>query len=308
MTEHFQHQGSAIEYRGSLLEYLKLSYSNALLVVLTFGLYLPWAKTNRRNFLFKNTFMHKQLFQYTGKGEDLFWKWLLAIAVFAIFGALMGFLAQWGSGKAIFLVVHNIVLILSFIIFAGWMKLAGIKYFINQSKLSSQNFSSDLNLANAVREYTLGCSLSILTLGLYYPVFYLKIQNLLLESFQFKNQKYQFQGRKLTYFWICLRGFFLNVLTLGFYQPWHLQNRWKFLITNLQSNEHRWTLNIDSKKLLYYALVRWLLMTFSFGILSPVVTHKWMQLFLKSLHCTALAPTDQNHSSKAQTANPIPHS
>jgi uncharacterized membrane protein YjgN (DUF898 family) len=274
---------------------MKLSYSNALLCVFTFGLYLPWAKTHRRIFICQNIFFKNTPLQYTGKGEDLFWKWGKALCVFVPFWILMGFLAQAVTSKAAFLLIHNLLLILSFVLFAGLIKFGGLKYLISQTRFFDKSIHLKFDLRSVLVQYVAGFLISLVTLGLYYPFFYLNLRKILINKIISDNHTCSFHGSSKNYFLICAKGFFLILITLGFYYPWHQKNRWQFLLQNTHWDRSQILLVMNQKQIFYYALMRWPVMVFSLGILSPLVTHYWMKLFLQSLVYTSLAPTDRNH-------------
>jgi uncharacterized membrane protein YjgN (DUF898 family) len=75
----------AIEFTGSWREYLPIAITNALLIICTLGIYRFWAAARQRRYLWSRTrFIDDQL-EWTGTGREMFFGFLIVIAVLAPF-------------------------------------------------------------------------------------------------------------------------------------------------------------------------------------------------------------------------------
>ena len=85
-------QGRAIEFKGTWREYLPIAATNALLFICTLGIYRFWAAARQRRYLWSRTrFMDDQL-EWTGTGREMFFGFLIVIAVLAPFFLFFQFL------------------------------------------------------------------------------------------------------------------------------------------------------------------------------------------------------------------------
>ncbi len=72
---HFQFHGSASEYFGIWIV-------NILLMIVTFGLYAPWAKVRRLRYFYGNTELIKRRFDFTGIPHKILLGRLIAIGIY----------------------------------------------------------------------------------------------------------------------------------------------------------------------------------------------------------------------------------
>src|SRR5690242_21404598 len=73
------------EYFGTGFGLFTLVFKNLLLTVLTLGLYLPWARTERRKYLWQNIELDGHRLRYHGTGRELALGYLKVAVVYALF-------------------------------------------------------------------------------------------------------------------------------------------------------------------------------------------------------------------------------
>jgi uncharacterized membrane protein YjgN (DUF898 family) len=71
-----------IAYTGRIGALYKLFIVNLLLTIVTLGVFRFWARTRLRRYIWANTTVGGEAFEYTGTGGELFKGFLLAIAIF----------------------------------------------------------------------------------------------------------------------------------------------------------------------------------------------------------------------------------
>ena len=80
---------AATEYRfafhGTGGSFFLIFLKNILLTMVTLGIYLAWAKTERRRYVWNNFVFHDQNFRYTGTGKELFKGYLIVVAAYLLF-------------------------------------------------------------------------------------------------------------------------------------------------------------------------------------------------------------------------------
>jgi uncharacterized membrane protein YjgN (DUF898 family) len=95
-------QDRAIRFTGSWREYLPIAATNALLIICTLGIYRFWAAARQRRYLWSRTHFIDDSLEWTGTGKEMFFGFLIVIAVLAPFFLFFQFLfpALVAHGKA----------------------------------------------------------------------------------------------------------------------------------------------------------------------------------------------------------------
>src|SRR3954466_4223573 len=78
-------ESRAIRFTGSWREYLPIALTNALLIVCTLGIYRFWATARQRRYLWSRTLVIDDNLEWTGTGREMFFGFLIVIAVLAPF-------------------------------------------------------------------------------------------------------------------------------------------------------------------------------------------------------------------------------
>src|SRR5438270_9985220 len=95
-------QPRAIQFTGNWREYLPIAATNALLIICTLGVYRFWASARQRRYLWSRTYVIDDSLEWTGTGREMFFGFLMVIAVLAPFFLFIQFLfpALLAHGKA----------------------------------------------------------------------------------------------------------------------------------------------------------------------------------------------------------------
>ncbi len=81
----------AIEFTGTMREFLPIAATNALLTVVTLFIYRSWAKARERRYLWSRTRFIDDELQWTGTGAEMFIGFLLVAVVLGIVGVAFAF-------------------------------------------------------------------------------------------------------------------------------------------------------------------------------------------------------------------------
>jgi len=71
-----------LEFNGNASEYFKIWIVNILLIILTLGLYYPWAKVRNNRYFYANSALDGRSFEYHATGKQLFFAYLIAMGLF----------------------------------------------------------------------------------------------------------------------------------------------------------------------------------------------------------------------------------
>lgn len=84
MSENNTGQTNSFEYDAKVGQIYKIWIVNVLLSIITLGIYRFWGKTRIRRYLTSSFSLHKNRFEYTGYGGELFWGFVKALFLILI--------------------------------------------------------------------------------------------------------------------------------------------------------------------------------------------------------------------------------
>ena len=82
-------EARAVRFTGTWREYLPIAATNALLIICTLGVYRFWASARQRRYLWSRTYVIDDSLEWTGTGREMFFGFLMVIAVLAPFFLFM---------------------------------------------------------------------------------------------------------------------------------------------------------------------------------------------------------------------------
>ncbi|MCF6226787.1 MAG: DUF898 domain-containing protein, partial [Xanthomonadales bacterium] len=120
----------ALSFSGTGGEYFKIWIVNILLVIITLGLYYPWAKVRNNRYFYANSVLEGRNFEYHATGKQLFVGYLIAMSLFIAF-VLIQNISPIGSG----------VVLLIFFLAIPWIIWKSLKFNLRMSSFSNVRFS-----------------------------------------------------------------------------------------------------------------------------------------------------------------------
>lgn len=120
----------SLKFNGSGLEYFKIWIVNISLIVVTFGLYYPWAKVRNRRYLYANTIFEDRNFEYHATGKQLFLSYLIAM------GCLITYLITNSFSPT-----GATALLVLFMIALPWIIWSSLKFNARMTSFSNVRFS-----------------------------------------------------------------------------------------------------------------------------------------------------------------------
>jgi len=210
----------ALDYIGQTGTLFGIFFKNLFLTILTLGIYRFWAKTRERRFLWANTQIDDEGFEYTGTGKELFLGFLKAVAVLVpLFVGLqlveLFVLDENFVGIAVLGAVR-LVLILG-LVYAG--AFAAHKYRMSRTTWRGIRFQQDGSMWCYAGMALLGLLLTPLTLGLYLPFLQTRLMRYETGNLRFGTAHFRFTGEGKTLFKLFLRvwlTFIVLVLVVAF--------------------------------------------------------------------------------------------
>lgn len=82
---HGRHEGEkAFEFHGDWREFAPIAFTNLLLTIVTLGVYMFWARTRERRYLWSQTRFIDDRLEWTGTGLELFIGYVIALFLFVL--------------------------------------------------------------------------------------------------------------------------------------------------------------------------------------------------------------------------------
>lgn len=242
---------------------------NLLLTLVTLGIYLPWAKTHRRQYIWSNVEIHGQRLSYTGTGRELFLGYLKLLGVYALFiGAIVvGEMVHKGLGAI--LQVALLIPILILVPFAIYWSQA---FLFSRTNWRGLRFG----LRPGAKPYALifigGYLLSLITLGIYSPFWFNDLRRELTNNTRFGNEPFHYDGVGKEVFWIMLKGVLLSIITLGIYSFWMSAELQRYYFAHTRFAGARGRFQVTGGTLFGLFLLNVLGTTLTLGLAFPWIT------------------------------------
>ncbi|WP_139958652.1 DUF898 family protein [Flavicella sediminum] len=259
-------------------------FKNIILILLTLGIYYPWAKIELLKYFYKETELENDRFLFTGKGKDVFTSYLkiyVIIFTFYIFSTVFSATENYPA------LVLSTVLFYAFIILILPFAIHGaVRYRASKSSWNSVFFKYSGIRMEFFRLCIKGILLSIVTFGIYGPWLQVELRKYILRHLKFGNVTFDFKGKGDQLFWIQLKLVLLFFITAGIYTFWHLKKVFTFYVENLkayQNNEEvSFKVNATTGQIALLILPNLLLLIFTFGLATPWVLTRTFRFVLEN--------------------------
>jgi uncharacterized membrane protein YjgN (DUF898 family) len=125
----------AIRFTGNWREYLPIAATNALLTICTLGIYRFWAVARERRYLWSRTHVIDDSLEWTGTGKEMFFGFLIVIAILAPFFIFLQFLfpALVARGKMEAATGIMFLFYIALIYLGGFARFRALRYRLSRS-------------------------------------------------------------------------------------------------------------------------------------------------------------------------------
>lgn len=267
-------------YLGTGQALFILVFKNLLLTLVTLGIYLPWARTERRKYLWQNVDFDGHRFRYHGTGREMLAGYAKVALGYAVLVGLPTLLMRLNRQAGMVAQLVGLAILLPLIPVAIY---GSRRYLLGRTSLRGIRFGLDSGAGGFLQLFLGGVLLTIVTLGLYAPVLTNSMRRYLTERTRFGSAAFGYDGKGSTAFAITMKGAFLSIVTLGLYYPWFVAALMRFRIESTFFQGARGRSDLTGKD------VFWLLVTsifgtvFSLGLAFPWITTYVMQTVVSKI-------------------------
>ncbi|MCP5502895.1 MAG: DUF898 family protein [Leptospiraceae bacterium] len=222
---------SFFKYHGKGGELFGVFLVNALLTIITLGVYYFWAKVKLIKYYYEQTEFMGYRFSYHGTGKERFVGFLKGIgivvlgliALFAVAYLLMSLISLKAANFIMSALLYLALLAISPLVLIGKER-----YRLSRSSYRNIRFQFTGKFTELAELFIVHGLMTVVTLGIYSPWFYCKYAEFFAKNSFYGNQNFQFQAEPKELFILFLKGIFLTPLTLGVYVFWFRANLYRF--------------------------------------------------------------------------------
>lgn len=273
-----QHQ---FKFTGKFNELLWLVVKNTFFTIFTLGLYIPYARTNMRKYIWKSTKLVGHPFVFHADPRNLLKGYLLlaGIAAVSFITVTMGS-SMFPMFAPVFAFIPGF-LIFGFALRARYM---GYCYLVNNTSYRSIRFHAK---KDAVWEF-MGASLrdtflTVISFGLYAPCALANLTRIKWQNTNYGNIPVKFEMKNWDFALHCYKGLFLCVITFGIYTPWFMVNNHKFKMKHLSFMGAKVESSVTGMGLIWLNLKSVVLLFCSFGLALPYIMNMNLAYYLDNL-------------------------
>lgn len=184
------------EFRGTGTEYFKIWIVNTILSVLTLGIYSAWAKVRRKQYLYSNTRLEGNTFQYLADPMKILKGRAIVFVLFMIYSALSSLLPIVGS-----------ILSLAFILVLPWLIVRSLTFNARNSAFRNIRFGFKGSTKEAASAYILWPFFAAITLGILFPSAYYRQKKFIVDNSTYGTTPFDFGATSKDYFRLFYRAF-----------------------------------------------------------------------------------------------------
>lgn len=283
--ENQEHSFKQIHFTGNGGSLFSIYIVNAILTVITLGLYYPWAKAATLRYLYQETELEGSRFMFHGTGREMFLGFIKAIGIFAVLYAFLLWaaftknLALTYTAMGVFYVA---IIILIPIAIHGSMK-----YRMSRSSWRSIHFGYRGDMKELLKKFVAGFFLTIITIGIYSAWFSINIRKYVIENIRFGSIRFHYTGKGSEYFILLLKGYFLTLITLGVYLFWFAKDLFNYYVENIKIEQDGKIIEIKStvsgSGYFRLIMVNILIIIFSLGLATPWATVRTLRFVFSNI-------------------------
>lgn len=258
-----------VRFHGSALGLFGIQAVNALLTLLTLGVFYFWAKTRVRRYTLGETELEGDRFAYHGTGGELLVGFVKGVAVFFIPIGLLTILPEvYQAPEEIRSSLRSVLWLVGLLLVPVAM-VGARRYRLSRTSWRGIRFSFRGRVRQFVGIFVVGTILTSLTLGLYYPVFGTQRQAFMVSHAYFGSRKFDFDGRGRELMKPFLGMLLLFLPTLGLSWFWFAARRQRYYTEHTRFGATRFRCTVRGGPLAWLQISNVLATVLTLGLLWP---------------------------------------
>jgi len=233
--------GYSLTYEGNGSDFFGIIIVNWLLTALTLGLYYPWAKARKLQYIYGTTLLNNSNLTFHGTGKEMFKGFIKAVIVFIIIYAIFFFLLWMKMPVISILFLYLGILCLVPLAIHG-----SYKYRMSRTSWRGIRFGYRGDRNELFGLFFKWLFFTVITLGLYGAWLSMNLRNYVLSKVRFGNLEFKYNGNGGDYFILNLKGYFLTFITIGIYSFWWYKELFDYYVNHLTLHDNEKTIRFRS--------------------------------------------------------------
>ena len=250
----------ALAFRGTVGGAYSVYVKNALLTVLTLGLYWPWARVEILKYFYGHTELDGDRFAFHGNGRELLPGWLKVGAILIPLYLVTRFSDSplWG-----FLFFGVVLLLVPFAI------VGSRRYRMSRTSWRGIRFSFRGRASDFAKLFLRGVLFAVLSLGLYYPYFHSNVRKFLIDHTYFGTRRFEYYGDGSALRDRYLLTLLLFLPTFGLYWFWFAAARERYYWSHTLFGDARFSSDVTGRELWNLKAANGFLLGLTYGLAWP---------------------------------------
>lgn len=267
-----------LSYQGTGGALFGLMLVNALLSVITLGIYSFWGRSKVREYLYGETELAGDRFTYLGTGGELLRGWLKAVgilmALFLVIGVVAALILPSGPQDPN-APPNGPTMILAFLIYGIFGVLAAVaingarRYRLSRSSWRGIRFAYMARWQDFLAMSVKGYLLSVITLSLYLPYYRNLARAFLVDNARFGTMAFSYEADGKDLFFSYLKTLLLAIPTLGLSFVWFQAFQHRYFWSHTSFGPVRLNSSMTGGALLGMVFTNILLVLVTLGIGTP---------------------------------------
>ena len=219
-----------LSFSGKGVDLFKIQIINAILSFLTLGIYYPWAKAAKLQYLYSQIIFEDHPLAFTGTGKEMFKGFIKAI-LFIFIGYGVFLLSVFLFKKPILAAFFIYLFLFAIIPIAIH---GSFKYRMAKTVWRGIRFGYTGTKKELFLLFLKGIFFTIITFGVYGAWFTIEIRKYVVGNIRIGNAEFRYKGDGSDFFVLNLKGYFLTLCTLGIYWFWWQKDIFDYYVNNLE--------------------------------------------------------------------------
>ncbi|GAB2645114.1 hypothetical protein GCM10027035_43960 [Emticicia sediminis] len=284
------HAPWALSFYGEGSKYFVIRLINAILQVITFNFYYPWAKAAKLDYLYEQTEFAGSRFKFHGTGKEMFIGYLKMLAIIiVIYGSF------WFA-KANEQIVLGTLLLYGGLIVVYPLAIHGTaKYRLSRSSWRGIFFGYRGELGELFAKFFIGILVSVFTLGIYWSWVEVDLRKYVTKNIRFGSVEFDFVGKGIDLFLIKLKYIIFIFAVIIFGGILVGMGLFGVGMTNLMNPENLNELSTPSVSFIFFGIFAYL---FFIAIIGSIALMRQREIFQYYADNTFLWQNEQWHGVK----------
>lgn len=273
-----------LHFEGKFGELADLYARTLVLSAATLGLYRFWARTRIRCYLWSHIRYRGDALEYSGTGEELLAGFLKAMAIWFPPFAAISLAIQFVAAEALtaaWTMWHAANALLCFMLYAA--RYAALQYRMSRTAWQGIRFALGGSPWSYAALAFRGLALTILTLGLYWPLHAVALKRYEIEHLSFGSEPFRFDGRGTELMDRFFAAWLLAPFTLGLSLFGYQAAAWRYYARATRLGALRLRADFTGAQVFRLLAGNAVLLSVSLGLLYPVVLHRRWRLICDHL-------------------------